>query len=151
MVSVSGETVGLGIAEKTAGKTSIRYSRRSPQERVSVSDNENRRNQDADAGLSGPPRDNARRPAGPRGNAALFWTQVRQCREPDPSLRMGNGKGSGAGPATGGLADRGRTARDRLHQRRDRIEQPGVEGRDGSRRKPWQSHRDDGDRTPGGA
>ena len=81
-------------------------------------------------GLSRLPRDDARRPGGARGDAAVLHRAVRQPREQAARVRLGR--------AGGGRARRARRSptlinasarRDRLHQRRDRIEQPRDQGR----------------------
>ena len=90
------------------------------------------------------------RPCG-AGHAALPVRTVRQPRVAQPCLRLGRRRGGGDRPRAHRRTDRRRPARDRLHFRRDRIEQPGDQGRGAVPRRARQAPRHRQDRAQGGA
>ena len=71
--------------------------------------------------LHGLSRHDARRPAGGRGDAAVFHRALRQRRQPQPSVRLGGGGGGGQGAQAGGRPDRRQREGNRLHERRHRV------------------------------
>ena len=101
--------------------------------------------------LHGLSRDDAGGPARRRGDAAVLHGALRQRRQPQPSVRLGGGRGG----REGAQADRGSHRRqrqgDRLHQRRDRVGQPGDQGRRRDVSREGQPHHHRGHRAQGGA
>src|ERR1017187_8555166 len=85
------------------------------------------------------------------GDASLLRGEIRQCGKRHAQFRMGGGgrRGSSA-PADRGAGGRQR-ARDRVHQRRHGIEQPGAEGGGGCQRRGAGAHRHSGDGAQSGA
>ena len=71
------------------------------------------------------PRHDPVRSAGRRGDAAVLHRALRQRVERAASLRLGGARGGRARARPGRRADRRAAARRRLHERRDRVEQPG--------------------------
>ena len=71
-------------------------------------------------------------PVDPRVFEAMtpyFTEDFRQRRQPQSQLRLGGGRSGREGAQAGGGPDRRDAEGNRLHQRRDRIEQPGAQGR----------------------
>ena len=96
-------------------------------------------------------RHHALRPARGRRDGALVARAFRQPRLAQPRLGLGGRRGGGAGAWPGGGAGRRRPARDRLDQRRHRVDQPGAEGRGALLPVARQAHRHAEDRAQGGA
>ena len=78
----------------------------------------------SEAALPRLPRDDAGRPARPRGHAAVLHRAVRQSAQQAARVRLGGARRHRHGARAGGGAHQRERRRDRLHQRRDRVEQP---------------------------
>ena len=100
--------------------------------------------------LHGLSRHDAGRSARRRGDAAVLHRALRQRRQPQPSVRLGGRGGGREGAQAGRRSDRREREGDRLHQRRDRVEQPGDQGRRRDVPREGQSHHHVRHRAQGG-
>ena len=71
----------------------------------------------------------------------LFHRDLRQRRQPEPRLRLARRGGCGKRSQSDCRLDRSRFKGDRLHQRRNRVQQPGHQGRRRNACRTRQPHR----------
>ena len=91
------------------------------------------------------------RSARARGDAAVLHRALRQRRQPQPLVRLDGREGGRAGARASRRADRRDGQGDRLDLGRDRVEQPGDQGRGRVLQGPRQPHHHRADRAQGGA
>ena len=109
-----------------------------------------RHGRDEASDLHGLPRHDARRSTGARGDDAVLHAALRQRRQPQPLVRLGGRGGGGDCPQAGRRSDWRQREGNHLHERRDRVEQPGDQGRRGDVPREGQPHHHLRDRAQGG-